>query len=102
MEQMNCTLLEMARMMIDEHKTPRCIWANAINTACYISNRIFLRSMLNLSPIELWFGCKPSVSHLRPFGCKCAFWLKEIPFLGHVISAEGIAVDPSKVIEVID
>lgn len=27
---------------------------------------------------------------------KCVFWLKEIQFLGHVLSAEGIAVDPSK------
>jgi hypothetical protein len=34
--------------------------------------------------------------------CKCAFWLKEVPFLGHVISAEGIVVDPSKVQEVLD
>jgi hypothetical protein len=33
---------------------------------------------------------------------KCAFWLKEVPFLGHVISAEGIAVGPSKVQEVLD
>jgi hypothetical protein len=33
---------------------------------------------------------------------KCAFWLKEVLFLGHVISAEGIAVDPSKVQEVLD
>jgi hypothetical protein len=33
---------------------------------------------------------------------KCAFWLKEVPFLGHVISGEGIAVDPSKVQEVLD
>jgi hypothetical protein len=33
---------------------------------------------------------------------KCAFWLREVSFLGHVISAEGIAVDPSKVQEVLD
>jgi hypothetical protein len=33
---------------------------------------------------------------------KCAFWLKEVPFLGHVIFAKGIAVDPSKVQEVLE
>jgi hypothetical protein len=33
---------------------------------------------------------------------KCAFWLKEVPFLGHVISAKGIAVDLDKVQEVLD
>jgi hypothetical protein len=33
---------------------------------------------------------------------KCAFWLKEVPCLGCVISTEGIVVDPSKVQEVID
>jgi hypothetical protein len=33
---------------------------------------------------------------------KCAFWLKEVSFLGHVTSAKGIAVDPSKVQEVLD
>jgi hypothetical protein len=33
---------------------------------------------------------------------KCVFWLKEVPFLGHVISAEGIVVDPSKVQEVLE
>jgi hypothetical protein len=32
----------------------------------------------------------------------CAFWLKEVPFLGHVISVEGILVDSSKVQEVLD
>jgi hypothetical protein len=33
---------------------------------------------------------------------KCEFWIKEVPFRGHVVSPEGIAVDPSKVNEVLD
>jgi hypothetical protein len=70
-EQKNRTLVEMARTMLDEHKTPRRFWADAISTACYISNRISLCSILNLTPFELHFGCKSSVSHLRHFGCKC-------------------------------
>jgi hypothetical protein len=61
----------MARIMLDEHSTPRRFWANVISTACYISNRIFLCSILHLTPFELRFVCKPSVSHLRPFGCMC-------------------------------
>jgi hypothetical protein len=63
--------VEMARTMLDEHRTLRCFWAKAINTTCYISNRIFLHSLLNLTPFELRFGCQPSISHLRSFGCKC-------------------------------
>jgi hypothetical protein len=30
-----------------------------------------LRSILHLTPFELRFGCKASVSHFRLFGCKC-------------------------------
>jgi hypothetical protein len=33
---------------------------------------------------------------------KCDFWLKEIKFLGHTISQEGIVVDPDKVQEVMN
>jgi hypothetical protein len=57
--------------MLDEHRTPRHFWTDAISTSCYISNRIFLRSILHVTPFELRFGCKPSASHFRPFGCKC-------------------------------
>ena len=28
---------------------------------------------------------------------KCDFWLKEVPFLGHIVYAEGIRVDPAKI-----
>jgi hypothetical protein len=71
MEQKNRTLVEMARTILDEHRTPRRFWTDAINTACYISNQIFLHSILNLTPFVLCFGCKPSISHLRSFGYKC-------------------------------
>ena len=33
---------------------------------------------------------------------KCEFWLKEVSFLGHVVSNGGIAVDPSKVENVLN
>ncbi|KAA3465687.1 DNA/RNA polymerases superfamily protein [Gossypium australe] len=33
---------------------------------------------------------------------KCEFWLREVTFLGHVVSAEGIRVDPRKTEAVLD
>jgi hypothetical protein len=33
---------------------------------------------------------------------KCAFWLEEIQFLGHVLSTNGIAIDPSKVKDILE
>jgi hypothetical protein len=33
---------------------------------------------------------------------KCEFWINEVSFLGHVISSEGIVVDPCKVHDVLD
>jgi transposase InsO family protein len=37
-ERKNRTLVEMAKTMLDEHRTPRRFWADAISTACCISN----------------------------------------------------------------
>jgi hypothetical protein len=75
-ERKNRTLVEMARTMLDEHRTPRRYWAEAINTVCHISNRIFLRAFIKKTSYELRFGCLPKVSHFRVFGCKC-FILKQ-------------------------
>jgi hypothetical protein len=63
----------MARAMLDEHRTPRRLWTDGIRTACYISNQIFLHSILHLTPppFELHFGRKSFASHFRPFGYKC-------------------------------
>ncbi|WVZ84350.1 hypothetical protein U9M48_031390 [Paspalum notatum var. saurae] len=79
-ERKNRTLVEMARTMLDEHRTPRRFWAEAVNTACYIANRIFLRAFLGKTSYELRFGRQPSVKHLRAFGCRC-FVLKKAGYL---------------------
>src|SRR6185503_5275540 len=76
-ERKNRTLVEMARTMLDEYRTPRRLWAEAINTACYVANRIFLRSFMKKTSYELRFGRQPRVSHLRAFSCRC-FVLKEV------------------------
>src|SRR3954463_16734036 len=39
-ERKNRTLIEMARTMLAEYKTPIRFWAEAINTACHIINKV--------------------------------------------------------------
>ena len=45
-ERKNQTLITLARTMLDEYNTPEALWAEAINTACYASNRLFLQKFL--------------------------------------------------------
>jgi transposase InsO family protein len=52
-ERKNRTLVEMARTMLNEHRTPRRYWAEAINTACHVSNHIFLRAFMKKTSYEL-------------------------------------------------
>ncbi|XP_060209835.1 uncharacterized protein LOC132636820 [Lycium barbarum] len=33
---------------------------------------------------------------------KCEFWLSEVAFLGHIVSAEGVKVDPSKIQAIVE
>jgi hypothetical protein len=70
-ERKNRTLCEMARTMLDEHRTPRRFWAEALNTMCYVSNRIYLRVHKKKTCYELMHGRTPKVSHFHFFGCKC-------------------------------
>jgi hypothetical protein len=62
--------------MLDEHSTSRRFWAEAVNTACYVSNRIYLRVHKKKTCYELMHGRTTKVSHFNVFGCKC-FILKK-------------------------
>ena len=50
-ERKNRTLIEMARTMLCDNHLPKYFWAEVINTACYISNRVFIRLILNKTPL---------------------------------------------------
>jgi transposase InsO family protein len=57
----NRTLLDMERTILDEYKTPYRFWAEAINTACYSINRLYLHGILKKTSYELLTGKKPNV-----------------------------------------
>jgi hypothetical protein len=75
-ERKNRTLLDMARTMLDEYKTPDRFWAEAINTACYSINRLYLHRILKMTSYELLTDKKPNVSYFRVFGSKCFILVK--------------------------
>jgi transposase InsO family protein len=75
-ERKNKTLITIARTMIDEYNTPKRFWAEAVNTACYASNRLFPHRLLEKTPYELLNGTKSDVSIFRVFGCKCYIYKK--------------------------
>ena len=52
-ERRNKTLEEMARTMLCENNLPKYFWAEAINTSCYIINRVMIRPILKKTPYEL-------------------------------------------------
>ncbi|GJV88390.1 putative ribonuclease H-like domain-containing protein [Tanacetum coccineum] len=50
-------------------RLPTVFWAEAVNTACYVLNRVLVTKPHNKTPYELIFGRPPSISFMRPFGC---------------------------------
>jgi hypothetical protein len=62
-ERKNCTLIEMARTMLDEYKISDQFWAEAINTACHATNRLYLHKLLKKTSYELLTSNKLNVSY---------------------------------------
>ena len=61
----------MARTMLNENNLPKYFLAEAINTSCYVLNRVLLRSILKKTPYKLWRNKKPNINYFKVFGCKC-------------------------------
>ncbi|GJS75007.1 putative ribonuclease H-like domain-containing protein [Tanacetum coccineum] len=80
-ERRNRTLIEAARTMLADSKLPTTFWAEAVNTACYVQNRVLVVKPHNKTPYELFHGRTPTLSFMRPFGCPITI-LNNIDHLG--------------------
>nr|GEZ27287.1 hypothetical protein [Tanacetum cinerariifolium] len=68
-ERRNRTLIEAVRTMLADAKLPVTFWAEAVNTACYVQNRVLVNKSYNKTPYELFNGRSPSIGFLKPFDC---------------------------------
>ncbi|GKE42852.1 putative ribonuclease H-like domain-containing protein, partial [Tanacetum coccineum] len=80
-EMRNKTLIKAARTMLADSKLPTTFWAKAINTACYVQNRVLVVKPHNKTLYELFHGRTPTLSFMRPFGCPVTI-LNTIDHLG--------------------
>nr|GEX30121.1 putative ribonuclease H-like domain-containing protein [Tanacetum cinerariifolium] len=63
--------------------TRKCtIKTEAVNTACYVQNRVLVVKPHNKTPYELFHGRTPTLSFMRPFGCPVTI-LNTIDHLGN-------------------
>nr|GEX59395.1 hypothetical protein [Tanacetum cinerariifolium] len=64
----NRTLIKAAKTMLAA-KLPVTFWAEAVNTACYVQNRVLINKSQNKTSYELFNGRTPATGFLKPFGC---------------------------------
>ncbi|GJR27517.1 retrovirus-related pol polyprotein from transposon TNT 1-94 [Tanacetum coccineum] len=77
----NRTLIEAARTMLADSKLPTTFWAEAVNTACYVQNKVLVTKPHNKTSYELFLGRKPALGFMKPFGCPVTI-LNTIDHLG--------------------
>nr|GEX84446.1 ribonuclease H-like domain-containing protein [Tanacetum cinerariifolium] len=68
-ERKNRTLIKAARTMMADSLLPIPFWAEAVNTACYVQNRVLVTKPHNKTLYELLHGRTSSIGFMRPFGC---------------------------------
>jgi len=68
-ERLNRTLIESVRSMLADSKLDKSFWAEALNTATYIKNISSTSTINNMTPFEALKKEKPSLKHLKVFGC---------------------------------
>ena len=66
---MNMPLMEKVRSMFSGAGLGHEFWAVVVDTACYLKNQSSTSELVDKTPHEVLYGKKPSIAHLRVFGC---------------------------------
>jgi hypothetical protein len=67
---MNSTLIEKSRCMLSCVRLGKELWAEVVGTICYMVNISPSSTLDDKTPQEVWIGKKPSLTHLKVFGCE--------------------------------
>jgi transposase InsO family protein len=76
-ERKNRVIQEMAHVMIHSKNLAQHFWGEAVNIACHIINRVYLRPETNKTPYEIWRGKNPTVKYFRTFGSE-NYWTSNL------------------------
>ena len=100
-ERKNRTIVEAIRSLLSDSNLPKSFWAEALATVTYLNNISPTKAVENSTPYEAWYERKPSVDHLKTFGCVCYshipkderrkldFKAREAIFLGYGTTVKG-------------
>jgi hypothetical protein len=89
------------RAMRLEANLPQNLWPEIAKAAAYLGNRTPAKRLNWKTPFELVMGMKPSLAHLRPYGCRAYALNKNIPkldklearaHLGHLVGYDSTNV----------
>uniref|UniRef100_H3H945 Integrase catalytic domain-containing protein n=1 Tax=Phytophthora ramorum TaxID=164328 RepID=H3H945_PHYRM len=64
------TIVTIGRSMLHHAKLDKFFWAEAAMTAIYVKNRLPSPKVEHKTPFEIVYKSKPSVKHMRVFGCQ--------------------------------
>ncbi|KAG2869860.1 hypothetical protein PC114_g27645 [Phytophthora cactorum] len=64
------TIVTIGRSMLHHAKLDKRFWAEAAMTAIYVKNRLPSPKIEHKTPFEIVYKSKPSVKHMRVFGCR--------------------------------
>jgi hypothetical protein len=69
-ERMNRTMMEKSRCILGGVKLGKEFSAEVVGIACYLVNISPSLELDDKTPQEVWTGSKPSLTHLKVFGCE--------------------------------